>query len=126
MKKNKKSYENYVCPHCFRQLQECICEHFPPWELIFIDKHIQPVIQVLNDKGYKTTGCCESHIDGDCHNIYVTFNIKQKFDTLPAGYKYIKQGYGISYEYPRNTDAQKFEELKNDKLAELLRWAQEL
>ena len=41
MEKNKDVYMNYICPHCWFTLDNCICELFPPYYLIHIDKNIQ-------------------------------------------------------------------------------------
>lgn len=127
MRKNKQAYVNYVCPKCFHQLNKCTCEYFPPYSLIFVDEKIQDIVRILNEKGYCTNGCCESHFKGDCVTLYVTFCVSTLFkNALPDGFKYIKQGHGIGYEYPKKITEQEFNELKQQKLAELLEWAKNL
>lgn len=126
MKKNKDAYANYVCPDCWNTLDNCTCKIFPPYHLIFIDKNIQEHIRVLNEKGYKTTGCCEGHRTV-CINTYIAFAIDY-FDNanMPDGFRYIKNRHIIAYEYSTKLTEETMEELKKEKLAVLLAWCKSL
>ena len=126
MKKNKEAYTNYVCPYCWRTLDNCICELFPPYHLIFIDKNIQEHIRILNNKGYHTMGCCEGHRT-ICINTYIAFadNYFKDIDT-PKGFKYDKKRRIITYTYSPKLTERKMEELKAEKLAVLLEWVKGL
>ena len=99
MEKNKDVYMNYVCPYCWNTLDNCICEMFPPYHLIFIDKNIQEHIRLLNEKGYRTMACCEGHKEV-CLNTYISFaNDYFKDVTTPEGFKYDKKRRMITYTY---------------------------
>ena len=126
MKKNKEAYINYVCPHCWNTLDNCICELFPPYHLIFIDRNIQEHIRLLNDKGYRTIGCCEGHRER-CINTYITFpeDYFKKIST-PEGFEYDKKRRTITYTYSPSMTEEKMEELKVEKLAVLLKWIKNL
>lgn len=126
IEKGVQAYENYVCPHCWNTLDKCICEVFPPYHLIFIDKNIQEHIRLLNEKGYPTTGCCEGHMQ-TCINTYIAFPNKFFEDKpLPSEYKYDKKRYMISYTYSMKLSEEKFAEKKKQKLADLLEWIKAL
>ena len=126
MRKNKEAYNNYVCPYCWYTLNKCICDLFPPYHLIFIDKNIQEHIRILNEKGYHTTGCCEGHRER-CINTYISFP-KDYFKELstPEGFKYDKKRRTITYTYSTNLSEKEMEILKAEKLAVLLQWINSL
>ena len=125
MRRSKSAYNNYVCPFCFRKLNNCICEHFPPWDLIFVDEGMQECIIKLNDKGYITNGCCESHYKGN-PNLYISFFTNYVFETQPpAGSKGRKSRYEIVYPMPQN-NKEEFERLKSEKIKEILQWIDNL
>ena len=123
------AYKNYVCPVCFQQLPNCECEVNMPYTLLFIDEKIQEHIRLLNRKGYMTSGCCESHYDRENGtNIHISFTMlpkKEYLDTLPKGFKYYKPDAIICYISPKHTKAE-FEEIKTQKLSELLDWVKSL
>ena len=122
MKKNKEAYINYVCPHCWNTLDNCTCKLFPPYHLIFIDRNIQEHIRILNEKGYRTMGCCEGH-RVRCINTYIAFpNDYFKEIGTPEGFKYDKKRRTITYTYSPKLTERKMEELKAEKLAILLEW----
>lgn len=122
MKKNKKAYENFVCPYCWNTLDNCTCELFPPYHLIFIDRNIQEHIRILNEKGYRTTGCCEGHRT-ICINTYIAFPEDYfKEISIAEGFKYDKKRRMISYTYSQKLTEEKMEELKAEKLKVLLDW----
>ena len=83
--RNYHLYKNYVCPHCFEQINNCKCKNLP-WNLIQIDVGIQEAIRKLNRKGYCTVYCCESHYKTSL-SIYVLFRKQYKFDSIPDGFK---------------------------------------
>jgi len=123
VRRSKKLYVNYVCPKCFQQLNKCTCDIFPPYELIMIDEKIQYHIRELNKKGYATWVCCESHGVGE--DIYIGLNTtKEMLETkLPSGFRFDKGQY-IRCSVPR--DCENPEEFKDQKLAELKDWIDQL
>ena len=126
MKKNKKAYINYVCPYCWNTLDNCICELFPPYHLVFIDRNIQEHIRILNEKGYHTIGCCEGH-KTTCINTYIAFSEDYFKETgIAEGFKYDKNRRMISYTYSQKLTEEKMEELKAEKLKTLLDWIKSL
>lgn len=87
----------YVCPTCLRTVDDCRCEGYP-YYLVQIDKLILPIIRELNEKGYKTTGCCAGHPSEGYLNIYICFAEDYDFDELfPDGGRYSKVKHSISY-----------------------------
>ena len=126
MRKNKEAYMNYVCPYCWNSLNKCSCDLFPPYHLILIDRNIQEHIRVLNGKGYRTTGCCEGHME-ICTNTYIAF-ANNYFDhiSVPEGFKYDKKRKTISYVYSNKITKEEMEELKKEKLITLLEWCHSL
>ncbi len=126
MKKNKDVYMNYVCPYCWNTLDSCTCSLFPPYHLIFIDRKIQEHIRLLNEKGYKTTACCEGHMDV-CINTYIAFanNYFKDIDT-PDGFDYDEKRRIITYTYSLKLAKEEMENLKNEKLRILLEWCKNL
>ena len=126
MKKNKKAYINYVCPYCWNTLDNCTCELFPPYHLVFIDRNIQGHIRILNEKGYRTTGCCEGH-KTTCINTYVAFAEDYFEETgIVEGFKYDKKRRMVSYTYSQKLTEEKMEKLKAEKLKILLDWIKNL
>lgn len=126
MKKNKEAYMNFVCPYCWHTLDNCICDLFPPYHLIFIDRNIQEHIRLLNEKGYRTMGCCEGHREV-CINTYITFpeDYFKEINT-PEGFKYDRKRRTITYAYSMKLTEEKMEELKAEKLKVLLEWIKSL
>ena len=126
MEKNKNAYENFVCPYCWNTLDNCTCELFPPYHLIFIDKNIQEHIRILNEKRYLTTGCCEGHRE-ICISTYITFADDYfKEIGVPEGFKYDKKRKMIVYTYSMKLAEEEMKELKKEKLAILLEWCKSL
>lgn len=126
MRRNKDAYMNYVCPHCFNTLNKCTCKLYPPYHLIWIDKGIQEHIRVLNEKGYKTTNCCESHKYPD--NLYIMFVNSYGLNKtkLPSGFKFYKKSNVLSFEYNSKITQEEFEIQKKEKLSCLLEWCKNL
>lgn len=126
MRKSKAAYMNYICPYCWNTLNNCTCELFPPYHLIFIDKGIQEHIRILNEKGYRTTGCCEGHMK-ICINTYIAFSDNYFKDTdIPEGFRYNKKRKMVTYTYSTRLTKEKMEELKKEKLEVLLEWCNNL
>lgn len=126
MEKNKKAYINYVCPYCWNTLDNCTCELFPPYHLVFIDRNIQEHIRILNEKGYRTIGCCEGH-KTICINTYIAFPEDYFKETdIAKGFKYDKKRRIISYTYSQKLTEEKMEKLKAEKLKILLDWIKSL
>lgn len=126
MRKNKDAYMNYVCPYCWNTLNKCTCELFPPYHLIFIDRNIQEHVRLLNEKGYKTIGCCEGHRE-ICINTYISFadDYFKEIGT-PEGFKYDKKRRLITYTYSMKLTEEEMEEIKMEKLETLLKWCKSL
>ena len=119
------SYENYVCPECLYPLNECKCREYPPYSLIMVDKEIQPIIRVLNSKGYSTIGCCESHYGSMSPRLYVIFDRKYDLEP-PDGFQKVKNGTGISHEYDRKIKEDDWKIEKETYLNVLKQWAENL
>lgn len=126
MRKSKKAYMNYVCPYCWHTLNKCTCKIFPPYHLTFIDENIQEHVRILNEKNYRTIGCCEGHRTV-CINTYVAFG-RDYFENIPMpeGFKYNKKRRIISYTYSTKLTKEEMEELKAKKLSVLLEWCKSL
>jgi hypothetical protein len=126
MEKNKDAYMNYICPYCWNTLDNCTCDVFPPYHLIFVDKNIQEHVRVLNEKGYRTTACCEGHRE-TCINTYIAF-ANNYFDGVdaPEGFKYDKKRRIVTYTYSAKLTEEKMEEIKKENLDALLRWCENL
>lgn len=126
MEKNKDAYMNYICPYCWYTLDNCTCELFPPYHLIFIDRNIQEHIRLLNEKGYRTTACCEGH-KGICFSTYICF-ANDYFEGVepPEGFKYNKKRRIVEYIYSTRLTEEEMEELKKENLETLLEWCNSL
>lgn len=122
-----KLYKDYVCPNCFNTLDNCQCE-LRPYSLIMIDSGIQEHIRTLRNKGYITTGCCESHKE-ICISIYISFNTDYGFGTiikLPDGFKFNKNKNAIIFDFNKKLSIEEMESEKKNKLAALLEWCKNL
>lgn len=125
---------NYVCPRCFHQIDKCCCKSKPFYSLWWIDLNIQEVIRILNEKGYKTQYCCESHSPHD--TIYIAFfngsgyGFGEKLP-VPEGFR-ARGGSVIEHIYGKDSRARKrmtqgeFEAEKELHLNLLLEWAKAL
>jgi len=93
---------SYVCPRCIRTVDDCRCISYP-YYLVQIDTLILPIIRLLNEKGYKTTGCDAGHPETEkdefLHTgVYITFDKDYDFGgELPEGAKYSKVKHCISF-----------------------------
>ena len=102
-----------------------------------IDKGMQEIIRILNDKGYKTRFCCEGH--GPYDAAYIMFDKRYPFGDnipMPKGFKgYGKRGntyFSVQYvygksgkKYPEVTQ-EMYEKMKEEALNNLLEWSKEL
>ena len=128
MRKSKKVYMNYVCPHCWNTINKCKCKTYPPYHLIFIDENIQEHIRTLNEKGYRTIACCEGHTKV-CISTYIAF-ANNYFDgiSMPDGFRYNEKRRIVEHNYSTKIikEKEKFEELKKANLKTLLEWCKNL
>lgn len=90
----------YVCPSCIRPVEECRCALYP-YYLVQIDKLMVPIIRELNEKGYKTTGCCAGHPEQEefvASGIYIAFAEEYDFDEpFPEGARYSKSRHTLQF-----------------------------
>jgi len=130
LRRSKKLLENYVCHQCLRQINKCVCEYYPPQDLIWLDINMQDMIIRLNDKGYTTWSCCESHNDAtEPTTMYISFAWKyDQIDTenLPDGFKWLEQKRAILFEPPKNVTLEEAEKIKFEKLKLLSDWVDSL
>ena len=119
---------SYVCPSCIRVVEDCRCKLYP-YYLVQIDTLILPIIRLLNEKGYITTGCCAGHpnterehfiIDG----IYICFDQDYGFlNDYPEGAVYEKVKNCIRI-LPKEDDLDNLEYFQQRALDDLLEWAE--
>lgn len=126
MRRNLDAYRNYVCPECFRQLNKCECDYFPPYSLLFIDVNIQDQIRNLNKKGYRTSGCCEGHFQSYSVEPYVTFIKDYHFNKMPDGFSYKKSKNGVIAKTIHTKNKEEYDTLKRELLNNLSEWVEEL
>lgn len=115
---------NYVCPHCFNRVNKCTCELWPPYNLIWVDTHIQEHVRILNNKGYKTRFSCEGH-NGYIHIIFSSeygFNEME----LPNGYVYNPKKLELKYVLNNELLKEEREKQKFEALDNLLEWCKNL
>ena len=132
MRQYQVTNRDFVCPNCFKHVENCTCAHRPT-SVIWVDCGIQDQVRILNEKGYKTNFCCESHNqDG---NMYISFaevdGNRYKFDkeTLPEGFELWdkkKSHVAISFMYKRRTTDEQFVVQKRQHLQALLEWCESL
>lgn len=99
---SKKIHRNeftYICPHCYREIDECRCLVYP-YYLVQIDTLIVPIIRTLNKKGYITSACCSGHIyKNHCTNIHIAFRDEHNFgNDIPEGAVYSKVSQMIRFD----------------------------
>ena len=117
----------YICPSCFRELDDCRCASYS-YFLVQIDKLIVPFIRVLNKKGYTTTACCSGHIEEDhCCSIYVAFKDEHDFGSnLPDGAVYSKAARTVSYHGLDKMNTEERTNFQKDCIARFMEWADAL
>ena len=71
---NNKEHYNFCskCNKLYENKQFCECGNFI--NLTRIDKNIADIILELNKKGYKTSQCCEGHIEDEYFHPYIYFS----------------------------------------------------
>lgn len=79
----------YVCPDCFRELDDCRCPRHSR-TLVQVDNMILPIVRMLREKGYDPANSCSGHVheyDVECHmSIFITFHSEHNFDgNYPEG-----------------------------------------
>lgn len=116
----------YVCPHCFRPIEECICAKDPKI-LIQIDQMMMDVLQLLNDKGYHTRISCAGHLydpELSDNGVYIAFYENHDFNVpFPQGSVYFKGSHMLRIR-PENLDDPK--QWQKDTIEQLRKWAQAL
>lgn len=117
----------YVCPHCFRPLNDCRCEHYP-YFLVQVDKTILPIIKMLNQKGYITSACCGGHPNTEhCMSIYVAFDNEHDFSIdFPQNFRYSRSARTLTAYFDQNISQDEFLAFQKDRLDELSQWAERL
>ena len=65
--------------------------------LVEIDENIIETILILNKKGYRTLESCSGHLKGLGSSVYILFDDRYVFDTLP-------NGFSIDYAYYSEND----------------------
>lgn len=127
---SKKKHRNeitYICPYCFRELDDCRCSTYP-YHLIQIDTLIVPVIRTLNKKGYVTTACCSGHIEEvHCLSIYVAFKDEHDFgNNIPKGAVYARVGRTVHFDGLEKMDRAERQVFREDCIKKLAAWADSL
>ena len=85
-----------------------------------------PIIRELNEKGYKTTGCCAGHPSEGYLNIYICFAEDYDFDEpFPDGGRYSKSKHSISYTVSAE-DCDNLADFQRGTLYKLSDWAEML
>lgn len=116
----------YVCPHCFNQIDECSCDVLPG-HLVLIDEGVQEHVRILNEKGYATMFCCESH---SVHqNLYIAFAPNEEaLSALPAGFAFGRDnGWAtVKFDIDAGLSDQEAEAMRQKALASLLSWCEAL
>ena len=83
---------------------------------------MQEIIRILNQKGYITEYCCESHNPNG--NMYIKF--QHCYDIpKPDGFDFNKM-QTISFIYKPGITYEEYEKQKKDHLDSLLKWCKEL
>lgn len=125
MRRNKEAYISYVCPRCFNTVNKCTCKLYPPHALIMIDRGIQEHIRILNQKGYYTQFCCESHYQ-ESYSLYIAFCRDYDFKTIPDGFKYSKNHNNLHCDFTKRMSESEYETIKRERLETLLEWCKSL
>lgn len=117
----------YVCPHCFRPLNDCRCEQYP-YFLVQVDKTILPIVKLLNQKGYITASCCGGHANtSHCRSIYVAFDNEHEFTLeFPKGFRYSRSARTLTAYFDQNINQDEFLAFQKKHLEELRQWAERL
>lgn len=121
---NSKNINNYVCPFCFNQIEDCAC-NFAPYNLIMVDNKLQKAVRKLNQKRYFTVDCCEGHFSNPVPNTYISFVKPVKLSNVPKGFKYEKDGNVIRKIYHVQTE-EEFEAEQKIAIQDIETWIENL
>ncbi len=84
------------CPKCFnvsrvylrdKESRKCTNEDCTGL-MEHVDELMVPILNLLNCKGYITTGCCSGHLYGDGVNTYISFSVSINHG-IPKGFNLI-------------------------------------
>lgn len=120
----------YVCPTCIHEVEDCRCPDYP-YYLVQIDRLMVPIIEELNRKGFRTTGCCAGHCSKELafrqSGIYICFEKDYDFDEpFPEGPRYWKLKHCLEFIPPISTKSDELEEYQHKTLWLLSDWAEML
>ena len=118
---NHKTIYDYVCPNCFRNPEECICDLYS-MSLILVDRNLQTIIQFLNDHHICTVDCCEGHFGEYIPNIYISF--VNPINSCPKGFK-LENKRIIRHIYKSKTEKE-FEIEKEQMINNIKKWMNEV
>jgi len=108
--------------------------------IIPVDENMIHIIRILNQKGYRTRGCCSDHLNKQLYPsnvgtvsinkasyiIQVIFNDKYEFPFLPRGFK-MKEGVHLSSGIKLPVSPLSLLQKKYfNKINTLLKWAEDL
>lgn len=120
----------YVCPRCFREIDDCRCRSYP-YYLVQIDRMILPAVRELNVKGYRTTGCCAGHPEAEpeafrSSGVSISFDRDYDFDEpLPEGATYSKIKHSVSF-IPSGNETANLEDFQRKSIWKLDDWVEYL
>ena len=125
-KKHRADY-SYICPHCYREIDDCRCSNYP-YFLVQIDTLIVPVIRTLNIKGYITSACCAGHIDQDnCTSIHIAFREEHYFgNSIPEGAVYSREARMVRFDGLDKLSAEERIIYQAESIEKLNAWADKL
>lgn len=121
---NNKNINNYVCPWCFNQIEDCTCD-MASYTLIMVDNKLQKAVRELNQKKYFTVDCCEGHFYNPVPNTYISFVRPVKLSNVPKGFKYEKDGNVIRKIYHVQTE-EEFEAEQKIAIQDIENWVENL
>lgn len=114
----KKHIKDYICPKCFNQIQNCICE-YSPYTLLMIDEPMQYAIKNLNQKNITTESCCASHYKKKNQETIMYISFTECPKEIPIDWK--KNGNRIHYKFcPK--DKKEFIETQKKEIEKLNQW----
>lgn len=113
----------YVCPFCWEQINNCKCEYIP-YTLIHIDCLMQYAIRKLNSKELKTFGCCEGHYKKNkIVNIFIDFKEDSRIVNCPKNWK--REKGNIHYTF-KPKSKKEFLEIQKQAIENLNKWIDEI
>lgn len=117
----------YICPFCFREVDDCRCKTYS-YYLVQVDKLLIPIVRTLNRKGYTTSACCSGHLkDNHCRKIYIAFKEDHNFGTnIPEGSSYSKSGRSVNYDWKFELSEEELKNYQLDCIKKIEEWAEKL